>query len=221
MHHPSIPLSMKTKEKTGQFTQSELVAAALSIDPFEQFEKWYQEAEKSGNKQPNAFSLTTVSAEGIPSIRTVYLKSYDRNGFVFYTNYESKKAQEIAENANVAILFPWLNMERQVQIRGKAEKVSLKESMAYFASRPRGSRLGAWVSQQSSVISSRKVLQMQLETIKRKFKNGEVPLPSFWGGYRIVPESFEFWQGREHRLHDRFYYTSAEGSEWKIERLAP
>ena len=212
---------MKTKEKTGQFTQSELDAAGLLKNPFKQFEQWYQQAEASDNKQPNAFSLTTVSAQGVPSIRTVYLKSYDQNGFVFYTNYESRKAKEIAENANVAMLFPWLNMERQVQIRGKAKKVSLKESMTYFASRPRGSRLGAWVSEQSSVISSRKILQMQLETIKRKFQNGEVPLPSFWGGYRIIPESFEFWQGREHRLHDRFYYTIDENKEWKIERLAP
>jgi len=212
---------MKTKEKTGQFTQSELDAAGLLKNPFKQFEQWYQQAEASDNKQPNAFSLTTVSAQGIPSIRTVYLKSYDQNGFVFYTNYESRKAKEIAENANVAMLFPWLNMERQVQIRGKAKKVSLKESMTYFASRPRGSRLGAWVSEQSSVISSRKILQMQLETIKRKFQNGEIPLPSFWGGYRIIPESFEFWQGREHRLHDRFYYTIDENKEWKIERLAP
>lgn len=213
---------MKAKEKTGQFTQSKLDKAVLLKNPFKQFEQWYQQVEQSGNKQPNAFSLTTVSGRGIPSIRTVYLKSYDYNGFVFYTNYESRKAREIAENANVAMLFPWLNMERQVQIRGKAEKISLKESMTYFASRPRGSRLGAWVSEQSSVISSRKVLQLQLETIKRKFQNGEIPLPSFWGGYRIVPESFEFWQGREHRLHDRFYYTSDDGAEeWKIERLAP
>ena len=155
-----------------------------------------------------------------PSSRTVLLKAYDERGFVFFTNYESRKARDIGADAHVSLLFPWYPLERQVGILGRAERISATESLAYFVSRPHGSRLGAWVSQQSTVINSRKFLEMKWDEIKRKFAEGEIPLPSFWGGFRVVPSEFEFWQGRENRLHDRFRYTRAVGG-WGIERLAP
>ena len=169
--------------------------------------------------------VSTVGADGAPSSRVVLLKSWDENGFVFYTNYSSRKAREIAGNDKVCAIFAWLDLERQLRIGGRAEKVSAAESLRYFLSRPFGSRLGAWVSRQSSVISSRGLLEMQFEKMKEKFKNGDVPLPDFWGGYRIVPERFEFWQGRKNRLHDRFEYAKKSASDgsavWEISRLAP
>lgn len=165
-------------------------------------------------------ALATVSAEGKPWNRTVLLKRMDDRGLVFFTNYESRKAIHIAGNAHVSALFLWLGLERQVIINGKAEKISSKESLAYFVTRPLGSRLGAWTSQQSSVIKSRSLLEAKLYEMKTKFADGKVPLPSFWGGYRIVPESFEFWQGRQSRLHDRFLYSQVDGN-WQVERLQP
>jgi pyridoxamine 5'-phosphate oxidase len=155
-----------------------------------------------------------------PSSRTVLLKAYDERGFVFFTNYESRKAREIAMDAHVSLLFPWYPLERQVGIIGRAERISEAESLAYLTSRPHGSRLGAWVSQQSTVINSRKFLEMKWDEMKRKFADGEIPLPSFWGGIRVIPAEIEFWQGRENRLHDRFRYLRA-GESWTIERLAP
>jgi len=160
-----------------------------------------------------------VDEQGRPAVRTVLLKFWDATGFVFYTNYESAKARHIAAKAEVAMLFPWLALERQVIIRGAAQRVSASESLKYFLTRPRGSQLGAWVSAQSSVISSRQILEMKLEEMKRKFGDGQVPLPGFWGGFRVVPRTVEFWQGRPNRLHDRFLYTRDEG--WRLERLAP
>jgi pyridoxamine 5'-phosphate oxidase len=151
----------------------------------------------------------------------VLLKYFDSQGFVFFTNYESKKARQIAENPQVSLLFFWAALQRQVIIQGTAIKISTAESLKYFATRPRGSQLGAWCSQQSMAISSRKMLEMKFEEIQRKFLNRQVPLPSFWGGYRIVPSSFEFWQGRPNRLHDRFLYSHSEDRVWNIERLAP
>ena len=180
---------------------------------------WFTQAVDAQLVEPNAMVLGTTDAKR-PSARSVLLKAYDERGFVFFTNYESRKAQEIAANPQVSLLFPWYPLERQVSILGRAERISTAESLAYFASRPHGSRLGAWVSQQSAVINSRKLLEMKLEEIKRKFADGEVPLPSFWGGFRVVPAELEFWQGRENRLHDRFRYTRSGGS-WAIERLSP
>jgi pyridoxamine 5'-phosphate oxidase len=165
-------------------------------------------------------TLATVSEQGQPFMRTVLLKYFDRQGFVFFTNYESRKATQIEANHRVSILFTWLPLQRQIHITGTAEKVTTAESLAYFTSRPRGSQLGAWTSPQSSIISSRQILLMQLEEIKNKFLDGEIPLPSFWGGYRIVPDSFEFWQGCTNRLHDRFLYTHQD-DQWQIQRLAP
>lgn len=204
-----------------EYTMKDLDEKDLNPSPFSQFESWFQQAEEAGLRMPNAMTLATVSSEGQPSQRMVLLKFFDEKGFVFYTNYESKKAKEIADNPRVSLLFPWHDIERQVRIAGKAEKVSVIESTKYFLSRPKGSQLGAWVSNQSSVISSRQMLLSKLEEIRGKFKNKEVPLPSFWGGYRVVPGSFEFWQGRKSRLHDRFLYSKTEDKNWVIERLAP
>ena len=197
-----------------------LAKEQLSPDPFLQFEAWFSEANDS-EPIPNAMSLATVSRSGAPMLRTVLLKLFDENGFVFFTNYKSRKADQIAENPNVATLFNWVALERQVSIIGVAEKIDTSESLKYFLSRPRGSQLGAWVSDQKSVLSSRKILEMKLDEIKRKFAKGKIPLPDFWGGYRIKPDSFEFWQGRPNRLHDRFLYSKSDNESWCIERLAP
>ncbi len=203
------------------YTRNGLTRDDLEADPFKQFEKWFQEATSAELPEPNAMSLATASATGEPSIRTVLLKYFDEHGFVFFTNYESRKAQQIAENPQVALLFLWLPLERQIKIQGTATKIPTAESFGYFTSRPRGSQLGAWCSDQSSVISSRKLLEMKFEELKYKFQHGEIPLPSFWGGYRVKPKRFEFWQGRPNRLHDRFSYTLKEETTWEIARLAP
>ena len=193
----------------------------LSDDPIVQFEEWFRYACETVPMDPNAVVLATVDSESRPSTRTVLLKSFDERGFVFYTNYESKKAAHIETNPNVSLIFFWSEAARQVKIRGTAERIPTKESLKYFLSRPRGSQLGAWVSNQSSVISSRSLLESEFQKLKDKFRNKEVPLPSFWGGYRVVPDQIEFWQGRRNRLHDRFEYTKREDGSWSIERLAP
>ena len=192
----------------------------LNADPFLQFESWLEKA-KEKESIPTAMSLSTVNNNGEPTLRTVLLKLFDKNGFVFFTNYKSRKADHIEENRNVAALFNWMALERQVSINGVAEKIESKESIKYFMSRPRGSQLGAWVSDQSSVLSSRKILEMKLEEMKRKFSDREIPLPDFWGGYRIKPKTFEFWQGRPNRLHDRFKYLKQGNDSWIIDRIAP
>ena len=192
----------------------------LNADPIIQFESWFEEA-KEAESIPTAMSLATVNNIGEPTLRTVLLKLFDKKGFVFFTNYKSRKADHITDKPNVAVLFNWVALERQVSITGVAEKIKTKESIKYFMSRPRGSQLGAWVSDQSSVLSSRKILEMKLEEMKHKFSDGEIPLPDFWGGYRIVPKTFEFWQGRPNRLHDRFLYSKQSDESWQIDRIAP
>ena len=205
-----------------EYTQAGLRREQLNPDPFEQFELWFQQACTASLPEPNAMSLATVSPAGEPAQRIVLLKYFDRQGFVFFTNYESKKARHINDNSHVSLLFFWIALERQVQISGSAVKISAAESLQYFATRPRGSQIGAWCSQQSSIISSRQMLEMKFDEIKRKFHNQEIPLPSAWGGYRVIPNSFEFWQGRPNRLHDRFLYSLDDiESNWKIQRLAP
>ena len=207
-----------------EYTLEGLTREQLSSDPFKQFELWFQQACTANLPEPNAMSLATVSANGQPSQRIVLLKYFDRQGLVFFTNYESKKARQIEENPQVSLLFFWIALERQLQILGNAAKISTAESLKYFATRPRGSQIGAWCSQQSTVISSRQILEMKFDEMKRKFYNQEIPLPSAWGGYRIVPHSFEFWQGRSNRLHDRFLYSrlnDEDESAWDIQRLAP
>lgn len=193
----------------------------LAADPMEQFANWFQEACAAQLLEPNAMTLATVDAQQQPSLRTVLLKFYDEHGFVFFTNYGSRKAQEIAANSRVALLFPWIALARQVSITGTAEKISTAESARYFASRPRDSQLGAWISRQSSILGSRQLLLQELEKMKRKFLKGEIPLPDFWGGFRVSPRTIEFWQGQTSRLHDRFLYRRQPDRTWTLERLAP
>ena len=193
----------------------------LRADPIAQFEAWLEDAIKAQVIEPNAMSLATVGADGCPLVRTVLLKGLDARGFVFFTNLESRKARQIAENPRVSLLFPWLALERQVIVTGIAASMSAGESLRYFLTRPRESQLAAWASRQSSVISSRKVLEMEWEHLKAKFGAGKVPLPSFWGGFRVPPETIEFWQGGPNRLHDRFQYSRWGDGTWLMERLAP
>jgi len=203
-----------------EYKQAQLDEASVASDPVVQFRTWFEEAQHADLIEPNAMTLSTVDSSGHPDVRTVLLKAYDARGFVFYTNYHSRKALHIEENPAVALLFPWLPLERQVKLLGTAEKISPADSLKYFLSRPHGSRLGAWVSDQSSVISGRKVLEMKLAEMKRKFADGHIPLPDHWGGFRVKPHLLEFWQGRANRLHDRIQYERI-GTEWTISRLAP
>ena len=205
-----------------EYRREGLRRESLAADPFKQFETWFQEALEAGIQDPDGMSLATAATDGQPTLRTVLLKSFDHRGFVFFTNYGSLKARQIAENPQVALLFPWLILDRQIEINGHAERISAAESIKYFITRPIGSRLGAWSSPQSRVITSRQVVEMKFEEMKRKFADGDVPLPSFWGGYRVTPHAVEFWQGRENRLHDRFLYSREAGDDgWTINRLAP
>ena len=208
-------------ELRDQWMACGLSRSELNPDPFHQFELWFKQAIDSGIAEPNAMTIATVDTYGQPWVRTVLLKIYDTQGFVFFTNYESDKAHQIEGNPKVALLFPWVALGRQVKISGTAARIPAAESLKYFASRPRGSQSGAWASPQSQVISSRSLLDAKVDEMKRKFARGEVPLPSFWGGYRVAPESIEFWQARESRLHDRFVYTREDDGHWQIERRAP
>lgn len=206
-----------------EYANQEHDVATTAECPFEQFQKWFHQAMEAQLTEPNAMVLSTVDSTLFPTQRTVLLKYFDRAGFVFFTNYGSRKAQQIAANAHVSLLFPWYALHRQVEISGIASKVSTAESLKYFAMRPRGSQLGAWVSQQSQTVSSRSILESKWESLKRHFGDGEIPLPSFWGGYRVRPIRFEFWQGGSKRLHDRIEYLirDAGGSGWDRGRLAP
>tara|TARA_B110000093_G_scaffold182086_1_gene227758 strand:+ start:9193 stop:9834 length:642 start_codon:yes stop_codon:yes gene_type:complete len=203
------------------YTKHALRAADLVADPFTQFEQWFTQAEECELHEPNAMCLATVAANGQPSTRVVLLKGFSNQGLVFYTNYESRKAIELESNPRVSVNFLWLPLQRQVNITGRVERVSKVEALKYFVSRPFASRLGAWSSPQSQVIASRQILEANLDQMKRKFADGEVPLPDHWGGYRIVPETFEFWQGGGGRLHDRFMYRRDDADQWAPARLAP
>lgn len=211
---------MNLAEFRKEYSDRGLRRDELNPDPVAQFSEWFIQATELEVHEPNAMTLATVDASGMPYQRTVLLKYYDKDGFVFFTNYSSRKAAQIAANSKVSLLFPWITLERQVIIQGHAEKISTAESLRYFASRPRESQIGAWVSNQSEVITSRKFLMQKLAEIREKFSHGEIPLPSFWGGYRVVPESIEFWQGGPARLHDRFLYQKKDDG-WHIERLSP
>ena len=203
-----------------EYLRGGLSRADLAEDPLRQFTTWFEQARTAELSDPTAMVLATVSSDGRPSQRTVLLKYYDSSGFVFFTNFESRKALEIAGNPQVSLLFVWLQLERQVIIGGRAARISMAESAKYFMSRPKDSQMAAWVSSQSHPLSSKKVLLQKFYEMKSKIGEGKVPLPSFWGGYRVVPEEIEFWQGGENRLHDRFLYRR-QGDAWNIARLAP
>ncbi len=193
----------------------------VSKNPFQQFDTWFSEAEKSKVPEPNAMTLATASKDGFPSARIVLLKAIEKDGFIFYTNYESRKAIEMTENPNVALVFCWFELQRQVRIEGIVSKITKKQSAEYFKSRPPGSQLGAWASPQSKVIKDRAALEEHVKTVEKRFESyDELPLPKFWGGFKVKPVKVEFWQGRTSRLHDRIRYRKEKRS-WIIERLAP
>ena len=198
-----------------------LLEKDLARDPFRQFEKWFQEAQAAKIHESNAMTLSTATRDGRPSARTVLLKGIDGRGFVFYSNYESRKGRDLSENARASLVFPWLALERQVIVEGAVVRLSREESEAYFHSRPRASQLGAWVSQQSSIITGRALLEDSLKALDKKYAGAEVPLPPNWGGYRVNPETVEFWQGRRSRLHDRLRYRREKSGDWIVERLSP
>lgn len=190
-------------------------------NPFEQFKIWFDQAVAAELPEPNAMTIATATPDGKPSARMVLLKGYDQRGFVFYTNYQSNKGQQLIENPWAAITFWWAELERQVRIEGRVEKLTAAESDGYFNSRPKGSQLGAWVSDQSQVIPSREVLEQRLQQLKQDYENKEVPRPPHWGGFRVIPSEIEFWQGRPSRLHDRLLYNRGEDGDWVIKRLSP
>ncbi len=205
-----------------EYLKGGLSRSSLHVNPIIQFTEWFEQARNTDIPDPTAMILATVGSNGQPSQRTVLLKYYDMKGFVFFTNFESRKASEIRQNSKVSLLFVWLDLERQVMINGTAAKISTAESAKYFVTRPKESQMAAWVSSQSNPLTSRQILLQKFEEMKRKIGEGKVPLPSFWGGYRVEPVEIEFWQGRKNRLHDRFlYHKKGDPGEWSIERLAP
>ncbi|MEM1221274.1 MAG: pyridoxamine 5'-phosphate oxidase [Verrucomicrobiota bacterium] len=212
---------MDLSELREDYTKAGLLESDVASDPFTQFERWFREAEAAKLDEPNAMCLATADPDGQPSTRVVLLKDFSPRGLTFYTNYESRKSAELTANPKAGANFLWLALQRQVNIIGSVERIGKAESLKYFLSRPLGSRLGAWTSPQSKIISSRQILESKLEQMKKKFADGEVPLPDHWGGYRIVPDSFEFWQGRPSRLHDRIKYRRSDSDAWDLERLAP
>lgn len=202
------------------FAKEELNESTIAENPIRQFSIWFEQALSSDLLDPNAMTLSTVNKEGIPSSRIVLLKGVDEQGFRFYTNYKSRKGIELAENPHAALCFYWSALERQVRIEGKVQKLNRDQSEIYFHKRPRLSQLGAWASQQSSKVASRQELESRFEKVKERFEGKEVPLPDFWGGYRLIPDRIEFWQGRRGRLHDRICYKRKK-SDWEVFRLSP
>jgi len=193
----------------------------LDPDPIKQFSNWFTAAIEAGIRDVNAMSLATAGPDAKPTVRIVLLKGFDQNGFVFFTNYESEKGKQLAANPYAAMAFYWIELDRQIRISGEVEKTSREESQIYFHSRPIGSQLGAWASRQSDVIDGRRVLDARMSEMTGRFVNKAIPVPPHWGGYRLKPDVFEFWQGRPNRLHDRFRYTRQANGSWLIERLAP
>jgi pyridoxamine 5'-phosphate oxidase len=191
------------------------------VDPMELFRRWYDDAVRAGVEKVDAMALATVGPDGRPSTRMVLLSSFDERGFVFHTNYRSRKGREMARDPAVALVLWWGRLERQVRIEGRAEETTAADSDAYFAGRPRGSQLGAWASDQSAVIPDRAALEARLAEAERRYAGGPVPRPPHWGGYRVIPDAVEFWEGRESRLHDRALYRRGEAGGWIVERLAP
>lgn len=216
MKTPTIPADLRTEYQRGALDEADAGA-----DPIALFGRWFDEAVAAGGRDPNAMSLATVDAEGHPSVRIVLCKEFDARGFVFFTNYGSRKGRELASNANACLLFFWPDLERQVRVSGTVAPVAAEESDTYFAQRPRAARIGAWASPQSEVISDRRVLEERTAQFEQRYAgHAEPPRPSHWGGYRLAPQALEFWQGRHSRLHDRLVYSRA-GAQWRRERLAP
>ncbi len=211
---------MSLSDLRKDYVSSGLGEASLDPNPFQQFSRWFQQALDAALPEPNAMTLATATREGKASARIVLLKSFDERGFVFYTNYESRKGRELAENPYAALVFHWIELERQVCAAGQVSRVSREESENYFRSRPVGSQLGAWASRQSQVISGREILEDRLKQLEKDYRNKLIPLPPDWGGFRLVPEMIEFWQGRPNRLHDRLRYR-LQDQQWLIERLSP
>ena len=205
-----------------EYARARLDEADVSHDPFVEFARWFAEAQEAQIKDPNAMTLATATAHGKPSARIVLLKAVDERGFVFFTDYRSRKGDELEANPRAALVFYWAELDRQVRITGGVSLTTREESERYFKTRPLGSRLGAWASHQSRVIPGRGALESDLREVESKFPDGDVPLPAYWGGYRVVPDAIEFWQGRESRLHDRILYVRETGGKgWKVQRLSP
>jgi pyridoxamine 5'-phosphate oxidase len=215
------PVSISLADLRREYTQAGLDARDLEPDPLKQFAKWFEEALKAGIREPNAMVLATVGADAQPSARIVLLKGVDERGFSFFTSYQSRKAAELDHNSKAALSFPWVELERQVNVTGGVTKLSREESEAYFKVRPRGSRLGALASRQSSVIPDRNLLEQRMRELESQFPGDEIPMPEHWGGYCLAPNQIEFWQGRPNRLHDRFRYSRGDNGGWTINRLAP
>jgi pyridoxamine 5'-phosphate oxidase len=203
-----------------EYARARLDEATVNPDPLVEFSRWFAEAERAELPEPNAMTLATATADGAPSARVVLLKAFDQRGFVFFTDYRSRKGLELEANARAALVFYWGELERQVRITGTVSRTTQAESADYFRTRPVGSRMGAWVSHQSQVINSRATLEAGLRAVAARYPGGDVPLPPYWGGYRVRPDTIEFWQGRENRLHDRMQYRR-EGEAWRVERLSP
>ena len=219
--HPVTQMSLLPSNLRKEYRRDRLRKANAAADPYVQFGRWLQEATESPLHEPNAMTLATASVDGVPSARLVLLKGFDERGFVFFTNYESRKGRELAENPLASLVFWWDILERQVRIEGRVERLPDEESDDYYDSRPLGSRLGAWVSAQSSVIDNREVLEARLAELQQRYADEAPPRPPFWGGYRVVPSAIEFWQGGPSRLHDRLRYTRGNDGSWEIERLSP
>jgi pyridoxamine 5'-phosphate oxidase len=221
-HIPDTSLKLSLGELRENYTQGGLDTSAVNPNPIAQFENWFEQAYRSGLKEPNAMTLATASPEGRPSARIVLLKEVSENGFVFFTNLESRKARELAFNPHAALIFYWAELERQVRVEGTVTQVSQQQSEQYFRTRPKGSRLGAWASHQSEVVKSRTILEARLKELEALYQDtDEVPMPEYWGGYCVHPERIEFWQGRPNRLHDRLRFERESGTAWRLERLSP
>ncbi len=212
---------MQIADLRREYARMGLSEADVDPDPMRQFRLWFEQALTAGVPEPNAMTLATASADGRPSARMMLLKGFDEHGFTFFTNYDSRKGRELAANPRAALCVFWQPLERQVRVEGTVEKVGREESEAYFSGRPRQAQIGAWVSQQSSPITSRAELERIEAELQKRFEGKPVPLPDYWGGYRVVPRAIEFWQGRPSRLHDRLLYTSSEGGGWVLRRLSP
>jgi pyridoxamine 5'-phosphate oxidase len=214
---PNVPAQDLRRE----YTRAELLESDVLPDPIKQFERWFADATNAAVNEANAMTLATADGTGAPSARVCLLKGFDENGFVFYTNYASRKGRDLAENARAAMCFYWAPLERQVRIEGVVEQVTREESDAYFHSRPRNAQIGAWVSHQGEVLASRDELDRREADVAKKFADGAVPLPDYWGGYRLIPTVIEFWQGRPSRLHDRLEYRRKPKGGWTMRRLSP